>query len=112
VGKRATSEIIAQIWLNPKRGGAKAKHLQVSRLGMILQAKINLQDVAIALYHVLHTLHHTNALWQEVTRVSHPLVMIVTVMMRICPLEMSLHMPLSFLGMFALNKRLNKSAKI
>jgi hypothetical protein len=28
----------------------------------------------------IHTLHHTNALWQEVNRLSHPLVMIISVM--------------------------------
>jgi hypothetical protein len=31
-------------------------------------------------------LHHTNALWQEVIQVIHPLVMIVIMMMKINPL--------------------------
>jgi hypothetical protein len=51
---------------------------------MTLQAKMNLQGhAATALHHALHG-HHTNALWQEVKQVSHPLVMIVmiNVMMR------------------------------
>jgi hypothetical protein len=62
VGRRATSRIIAQIWPNPKRGGAKTRCLHVSKLGMILQAKMILQGfVATALHHALHG-HHTNAL--------------------------------------------------
>jgi hypothetical protein len=76
-GKRATLGTTVQIWLNPQRGGAKARHLQVSKLGMTLQAKMNLQGhAATALHHALHD-DHTNALWQEVKQVSHPLVMIV-----------------------------------
>jgi hypothetical protein len=44
---------------------------------MSLQANMVLQRlVATALHHALHD-HHTNALWQEVKQVSHPLVMIV-----------------------------------
>jgi hypothetical protein len=85
VGRRVTSEIIAQIWSNPRRGGAKAKRSQVLRLGMILQVKMNLQGAAtIALHHALHA----NALWQKVKQVSHPLVTIVIViaMMKISPL--------------------------
>jgi hypothetical protein len=75
--RRATSGIIAQIWPNPKGGGAKTRHLQASRLGMILQAKMNLKGiVATSLHHALHA-HHTNALWQEVTQVSHPLVIAI-----------------------------------
>jgi hypothetical protein len=31
---------------NPPKGGAKARRLQVSKLGMILQAKMNLQECA------------------------------------------------------------------
>jgi hypothetical protein len=66
VRRRAICTIIAQIRLNPRRGGAKARHLQVSRLVMILQAKMILQGfTATALHHTLHG-HHTNALWQEV----------------------------------------------
>jgi hypothetical protein len=76
-GRRATLGTNVQIWSNPQRGGAKARHLQVSKLGMTLKAKINLQGHTItALHHALHD-HHTNALWQEVKHVSHPLVMIV-----------------------------------
>jgi hypothetical protein len=42
-GRRVTSGTIVQIWLNPQSGGAKARHSQVSRLGMTLQAKMILQ---------------------------------------------------------------------
>jgi hypothetical protein len=45
VGRRVISEIIAQIRLNPKRGGANARRLQVSRLEIIFQAKMNLQGL-------------------------------------------------------------------
>jgi hypothetical protein len=77
VGKRATSGIIAQIWPNPRRGEAKARRLRVSRPGMILQAKMILQGpTTIALHHAFHD-HHTNVLWHEVNQMSHPLVMIV-----------------------------------
>jgi hypothetical protein len=56
VGRRATSRIIAQTRPNPKRG-AKERHLQVSKLGMILQAKIILQRfVVTALHHTLHVI--------------------------------------------------------
>jgi hypothetical protein len=42
------------MWPNPRRGGAKAKHTPLSELGMILQAKINLQGVAtITLHHAI-----------------------------------------------------------
>jgi hypothetical protein len=34
----------------------------------------------VALHRDTHALRHTNALWQEVNQVSHPLVMIVVVM--------------------------------
>jgi hypothetical protein len=44
VGRRATSGTTVQIWLNPTRGGAKARRLQVSKLRMTLQAKMNLKD--------------------------------------------------------------------
>jgi hypothetical protein len=78
VGRRATFRIISQIQLNPRRVGAKARRSQRSRLRMMLQVKMNLQGAAtIALHHAFHALHPTNALWQEVTQVSHPLVMIV-----------------------------------
>jgi hypothetical protein len=47
---------------------------------MTLQAKMNLQGLtATTLHHALYD-HHTNALWQEVNQVSHPLVTIVMVM--------------------------------
>jgi hypothetical protein len=80
VGRRATSEIIAQIWPNPRSGGAKTSHLQVLRLGIILQAKMNLQGPTATALHA----HHTNALWKEVTQVSHPLVIAIA-MMNISP---------------------------
>jgi hypothetical protein len=87
VGRRAISRIIAQIRPNQRRGGAKARRLQVLRLRMILQMKMILQGSAsTTLHHALHG-HHTNALWQEVNQVSHPLVMIVmmSVMVRESP---------------------------
>jgi hypothetical protein len=86
-GRRATSRTTFQIWSNPERGGAKARRLQVSKLGMILEAKMILQGLAATtLHHAIHG-HHTNALCQEVKQVSHPLVMIVmmNVMMRESP---------------------------
>jgi hypothetical protein len=44
---------------------------------MILQVNMILQGIAaIALHHTPHD-HLTNALWQGVNEVSHPLVMIV-----------------------------------
>jgi hypothetical protein len=46
VGRRAISRIIAQIRPNPRRGGAKTRCLQVSRLRMILRAKMILQGLA------------------------------------------------------------------
>jgi hypothetical protein len=50
---------------------------------MILQAKMTIQGLAAtALHHALH-IHHTNALWQEVNKVSHPLVMIVMVIVMV-----------------------------
>jgi hypothetical protein len=63
VGRRATTGTTIQIWPNPKRGGAKAKRLQVSKLGMTLQAKMNLQGRAAT--DPRHT-HHASVLWQEV----------------------------------------------
>jgi hypothetical protein len=76
-GRRATSGTTVQIWPNPQRGGTKARSLQVSKLGMTLQAKMNLQGhAATSLHRTLHG-HHTNALWQEVKQVSHPVLMIV-----------------------------------
>jgi hypothetical protein len=85
-GYNVNPNVVAQIWLNPRREGAKAKRSQQSRLGMILQVKMNLQGAATStLRHALHN-HHINALWQEVTILSHPLVMIVIAMMKINPL--------------------------
>jgi hypothetical protein len=52
-----------QIWPNPKRGGAKTRRLQVPKLGMTLQAKMNLQGHAAT---DPHHGHHASALWQEV----------------------------------------------
>jgi hypothetical protein len=49
---------------------------------MILRAKMIHQGAATsALRRDPHALHHTNASWQEVNRVSHPLVMTIVVMM-------------------------------
>jgi hypothetical protein len=80
-GRRATSGTTFQIWPNPQRGGTKARYSQVLRLGMILQVKMILQALAsTALHHVLHG-NLTNALWQEVKQVSHPLVTIVMMSM-------------------------------
>jgi hypothetical protein len=84
VRRRATSGIIAQIWPNPRRGGVKAKHSPLSQLEIILRVKLNLQGaLAIAIHHDLHD-HHTGILCQEVTLVSHPLVMVVIVIMLMC----------------------------
>jgi hypothetical protein len=47
------------IWPNLPRGGAKVRHLQVSKLGMTLQAKMNLQGRAAT------DPHHASALWQR-----------------------------------------------
>jgi hypothetical protein len=80
-GERATLGTTIQIWPNPQRGRAKANHLQVSRFEMTLQAKMNLQGHTATDPHHVHHGHHTIALWQEVKQVSHPLVMIVVVMM-------------------------------
>jgi hypothetical protein len=59
----------------------KARHLQVSRLEMTLQAKRNLQGHTTTDPHHAHHGHHASALWQEVKWVFHPLVMIAVVMM-------------------------------
>jgi hypothetical protein len=50
---------------------------------MILQVKMNLQGRAATDPHHAHHGHHTNALWQEVTKAFHPLVMITVVMMKV-----------------------------
>jgi hypothetical protein len=52
--------------MNPQMGGAKARHLQVSKLGMTLQAKMNLQGRAATGPHHAHHGHHTSASLQEV----------------------------------------------
>jgi hypothetical protein len=65
-GRRATLGTTLQIWPNPQRGGAKARHLQVSKLGMTLQVKMNLQEHASTDPHHAHLGHHTSALWKEV----------------------------------------------
>jgi hypothetical protein len=70
MGRRVTFGKIAQIRSILTRGRANAKRLQVSRPGMILQVKMNLQGAATIALHA----HHTNALWQKVNQVSHPLV--------------------------------------
>jgi hypothetical protein len=52
--------------VEPTKRGAKARHSQVSRLGMILQVNMILQGIAATgLHHALHG-YLTNALWQEV----------------------------------------------
>jgi hypothetical protein len=54
--------------LDDSQGGAKAKRSQQSRLGMILQGKMNQQGVsAIA----LHLGHLTNVLCQKATQMIH-----------------------------------------
>jgi hypothetical protein len=63
-GGRANPGTAVQIWPNPQRGGAKARRLQVSKLGMTLQVKMSLQRHAATDPH--HS-HHASALWQEVT---------------------------------------------
>jgi hypothetical protein len=55
-GRRATSGTTVQIWLNPQRGGAKARRLQVSKLGMTPQG-----HVATDPHHAHHG-HHASAL--------------------------------------------------
>jgi ribulose bisphosphate carboxylase small subunit len=76
-GKIATFGTIAQIRLNPRKGGVEAKHSQLSRLEMILQVKMILQGAAaIALHHALHD-HHTNGIWQKVNHMTHLLVMMI-----------------------------------
>jgi hypothetical protein len=65
-GRRATSGTTVQLWPNPKRGGAKAWRLQVSKLGMTFQAKMNLQGRAATDSHHAHHGHHASASWQEV----------------------------------------------
>jgi hypothetical protein len=64
--KKATSGTTVQIWMNPQTGGAKARHLQVSRLGMTLQAKRNLQGHVATDPHHAHHGHHASTLWQQV----------------------------------------------
>jgi hypothetical protein len=59
-GRRATSGTAVQIWPNVKKGGAKARRLQVSKLWMTLQVKMNLQE------HATNDPHHASPLWQEV----------------------------------------------
>jgi hypothetical protein len=82
-GRRATSGTVVQIWPNPQKGGAKARRLQVSKLGMTLQAKMNLQGRAATDPHHAHQGHHASALWQEIKWVFHPLVMIAVVLMKV-----------------------------
>jgi hypothetical protein len=65
-GEKCHFRTAVQTWPNPQRGGAKAKCLQVSKLGMTLQAKMNLQGHAATDPHHAHHGHHASALWQEV----------------------------------------------
>jgi hypothetical protein len=65
-GRRATSGTVVQLWSNPPKGGAKARCLQVSKLGLTLQAKMNLQGHTTTNPHHDHHDHHASALWQEV----------------------------------------------
>jgi hypothetical protein len=57
--RRATSGIAVKTWPNPQTEGAKARRLQVSKLGMTLQAKINHQGHATT---DPHHAHHASAL--------------------------------------------------
>jgi hypothetical protein len=66
VGRRATSGTVVQTWPNPEKGGAKASRLQVSKLRMTLQVKMNLQGHTTTDLHHAHHDHHASALWQEV----------------------------------------------
>jgi hypothetical protein len=59
--RRATSGTAVQIWPNPQRGGAKARRLQVSKLGMTLQTKMNLQGRAAIDTHHTHHGHHASS---------------------------------------------------
>jgi hypothetical protein len=62
-GRRATLGTVVQLWPNPQKGGVRARRLQVSKLGMTLQVKMNLQRrIAIDPHHD----HHASALWLEV----------------------------------------------
>jgi hypothetical protein len=61
-GERATLGTIVQLWLNPQRGGAKARRSQVSRLGMTLPAKKNPQGRAATGPHHVHHGHYASAL--------------------------------------------------
>jgi hypothetical protein len=65
-GRRTTSGTVVQLWPNPQRGGAKARRLQVSKLGMTLQVKMNTQGRAATDPHNAHHDHHASALWQGV----------------------------------------------
>jgi hypothetical protein len=65
-GRRATSGTVVQLWSNPPKGGSKARRLQVSKLGLTLQAKMNLQGHATTNPHHDHHGHHASTLWQEV----------------------------------------------
>jgi hypothetical protein len=55
-GRRATSGTVVQLWSNPQKGGARAKRLQVSKLGITLQEKMNPQGRAAT------DPHHASAL--------------------------------------------------
>jgi hypothetical protein len=50
----------------PTKVGVKARRLQVSKLGMTLQAKMNPQGRVATDPHHDHHGHHTSTLWQEV----------------------------------------------
>jgi hypothetical protein len=63
MGRRATSGTAVQTWPNQE---AKARRLHVSKLGMTLQAKMNLQGRATTDHLHAHHGHHTSALWKEV----------------------------------------------
>jgi hypothetical protein len=65
-GRRDTLETPLQTWPNPQMGGAKARLLQMSKLGIALQAKMNLQEHIASNPHHTHHSHHASALWQEV----------------------------------------------
>jgi hypothetical protein len=50
----------------PKKGRSKGKALTSVKLGMILQAKMNLQGHAATGPHLTHHGHHVSTLWQDV----------------------------------------------
>jgi hypothetical protein len=54
--RRATSGTTVQIWSNPQRVGVRVRHSQVSKLGMIIQAKMNSKDTQPPIFITLITI--------------------------------------------------------